>query len=154
MSSLTPSQTALALAIINMTANFGGFVGNYVIGALKEAFGNYYAAVWMMGGIMVLAAALVAAFPLSWASSIGAAAASNDEGQGPDSGDSQTHAAQHGAAHGRGSSGGRGGGSGSSLSEVVVQRQASKDIMQQVPPGAHRTSWERINTATNQCAHC
>jgi MFS family permease len=66
MSSLTPSQTVLALAMINMTANFGGFVGNYVIGALKQASGNYYGAVWMMGSIMVLAAGLVTLFPMSW----------------------------------------------------------------------------------------
>lgn len=67
MSSLTPSQTVLALAMINMFANFGGFVGNYVIAALKDASGNYYGAVWMMGGIMVFAAALVTLFPMSWA---------------------------------------------------------------------------------------
>jgi nitrate/nitrite transporter NarK len=67
MSSLTPSQTVLALAFINMAANFGGFVGNYVIGALKQATGNYYGAVWMMGAIMVLAACLVVLFPMSWA---------------------------------------------------------------------------------------
>jgi hypothetical protein len=50
-----------------MVANFGGFVGNYVIGALKQATGNYYGAVWMMGAIMVLAACLVVLFPMSWA---------------------------------------------------------------------------------------
>jgi nitrate/nitrite transporter NarK len=67
MASLTPSQTVLALAMINMFANFGGFVGNYVIGALKQATGHYYGAVWMMGSIMVFASLLVAAFPMSWA---------------------------------------------------------------------------------------
>lgn len=68
MTSLTASQTTLALAMINMLANLGGFVGNYVIGALKQASGNYNGAVWMMGAIMVFAACLVALFPMSWAS--------------------------------------------------------------------------------------
>lgn len=67
MASLTPSQTVLALAIINMFANFGGFVGNYLIGALKQASGNYYSSIWMLGGIMVLAACMVSLFPLAWA---------------------------------------------------------------------------------------
>lgn len=67
MASLTPSQTVLALAIINMFANFGGFVGNYLIGALKQASGNYYSSIWMLGGIMVLAACLVSLFPMAWA---------------------------------------------------------------------------------------
>jgi hypothetical protein len=34
--SLTASQSCLALAMINTLANFGGFVGNYLIGALKQ----------------------------------------------------------------------------------------------------------------------
>ena len=82
MASLTPSQTVLALAMINMAANFGGFVGNYVIAALKQATGNYYGAVWMMGAIMVLAACLVTAFPTSWAlgASESDAAGSKDAG--------------------------------------------------------------------------
>jgi hypothetical protein len=83
MSSLTPSQTVLALAMINMFANFGGFVGNYLIGALKQASGNYYSSIWMLGGIMVLAACLVSLFPMAWAlpaaSSVGATAAAGEE---------------------------------------------------------------------------
>jgi len=67
MDGLNPSQSVLALAMINMFGNFGGFVGNYVIGALKQATGNYYGAVWMMGSIMVLASGLVILFPQSWA---------------------------------------------------------------------------------------
>ena len=67
MDGLKPSQSALAMAMINMFGNFGGFVGNYVIGALKQASGNYYGAVWMMGAIMLVAAGLVVAFPQAWA---------------------------------------------------------------------------------------
>jgi nitrate/nitrite transporter NarK len=83
MASLTPSQTVLALAMINMFANFGGFVGNYVIGALKQASGNYYGAVWMMGSIMLLASILVAAFPMSWALSGSSEGAGSTSEKGP-----------------------------------------------------------------------
>lgn len=83
MASLTPSQTVLALAMINMCANFGGFVGNYVIGALKQTSGNYYGAVWMMGGIMLLASILVAAFPMSWAMAGSSEGARSTSEKGP-----------------------------------------------------------------------
>lgn len=119
MASLTPSQTVLALAMINMFANFGGFVGNYLIGALKQASGNYYSSIWMLGGIMVLAACLVSLFPMAWALPVAVskgATASEKEGCSQEVKGSGGLAASCGVAAGK-SEAGRGGDDTSKVTE-------------------------------------
>lgn len=94
MDGLTPSQSALAMALINMNGNFGGFVGNFIIGALKQATGNYFGAVWMLGAIMLLAAGLVAVFPQAWATQ---RAKPNDALGNEDDGDDNSWSGHQGA---------------------------------------------------------
>lgn len=65
---LGPQERALGLAAVNMFANVGGFVGPYVIGALSTAAnGSFNGGLWFVSGVIFLAGAAVAAFPLRWA---------------------------------------------------------------------------------------
>lgn len=58
-------------------------MGNYLIGFIKQSTGSFDAAMFMMGGVMLLAAAAVAAFPLAWAhSSSGSAGTVGDASGG------------------------------------------------------------------------
>lgn len=66
-SRLSGSQVVLAMSVVNMLANVGGFVGPYANGALRTHTGAYFAGCWMMGGAVLIAAACVASFPLAWA---------------------------------------------------------------------------------------
>lgn len=64
---LLGAERATGGAIMNSLGNLGGFVGPYVIGALKDATGSYHPSMYMMAAGLVIAAAVVAAFNPKWA---------------------------------------------------------------------------------------
>jgi MFS transporter, ACS family, tartrate transporter len=51
---LTGSAAAGAVGLINSVGNLGGFVGPYIVGYLKDATGNYKAAMLFLGGCAFL----------------------------------------------------------------------------------------------------
>jgi ACS family tartrate transporter-like MFS transporter len=63
---LLGAERAVGGAIMNSLGNLGGFVGPYVIGSLKDQTGDYFAAMYLMGGGLVIAAATVAIYQPRW----------------------------------------------------------------------------------------
>jgi ACS family tartrate transporter-like MFS transporter len=55
---LTGSALAAGIAVINMAASLGGFVGPYAVGWLKNATGGYTASLLLLAGLLVLAGVL------------------------------------------------------------------------------------------------
>ena len=51
---LTGSAAAGAVGLINSVGNLGGFVGPYIVGYLKDATGDYRAAMWFLAGCALL----------------------------------------------------------------------------------------------------
>ena len=80
-------ERLLGLPFLNMLANVGGFVGPYIIGALKQSTGNFNASEWVMSGSILTAGIVVLAFPLRWSTAVrleatAAAAAALEEPSG------------------------------------------------------------------------
>jgi ACS family tartrate transporter-like MFS transporter len=59
---LSGSAAAGGIAIYNSIGNLGGFVGPYIIGALKEKTASYGPAMAVLACVLVLAAATILAF--------------------------------------------------------------------------------------------
>ena len=55
------TAAAAGIALINSLGNLGGFVGPTAIGWLRQGSGNYTSGLLMLGGVLVVEAALVAA---------------------------------------------------------------------------------------------
>lgn len=58
---LVGASAAGGIALINSLGNLGGFVAPYVTGSLADATGTVKAGLWLVGGIMMLAAITVVA---------------------------------------------------------------------------------------------
>lgn len=56
---LSGAGAATGIALINTIGNFGGFAAPYITGALKDATGSYKAPMFVVGGFLLLSAALV-----------------------------------------------------------------------------------------------
>jgi MFS family permease len=52
-------SAAAGIAFINMIGNIGGFAAPYITGAMKDATGSYKAAMFVVGGLLLLSAFLV-----------------------------------------------------------------------------------------------
>eukprot|EP00878_Enallax_costatus_P043452 GHUV01051437.1.p1 GENE.GHUV01051437.1~~GHUV01051437.1.p1 ORF type:complete len:246 (+),score=31.01 GHUV01051437.1:98-835(+) len=64
---LMGGEKGLGIAVINGLGALGGFVGPYVIGALTQTTGQYYAAMWMLAGCVMVAAINAALVSEEWA---------------------------------------------------------------------------------------
>ncbi|KAF8056438.1 ttuB [Scenedesmus sp. PABB004] len=60
---LMGGEKGAGISIINAIGALGGFVGPYVIGALTQASGNYYGAMWMLAAFLAVAVAGTGAPP-------------------------------------------------------------------------------------------
>jgi len=58
---LTGAAAAAGIGLINSVGNLGGFVAPYATGALADLTGSEKAGMWAVGGVMLVAAALVVA---------------------------------------------------------------------------------------------
>jgi ACS family tartrate transporter-like MFS transporter len=56
---LSGSAAAGGIALINSFGNLGGFLGSYMMGAIKEHTGSFSAALWALAGFLVLGGILV-----------------------------------------------------------------------------------------------
>ena len=63
---LLGGERGMGGAIQNSLGNLGGFVGPYLIGALKDATGSYFPAMYLMGAGLSLACIIVAVFNPHW----------------------------------------------------------------------------------------
>lgn len=72
---LTESTAAVGIAMINSIGNLSGFVGPYIIGALKTATGSVVSGLYFLAACLVVGALLVLTLPLGRADSAG----KNDE---------------------------------------------------------------------------
>jgi ACS family tartrate transporter-like MFS transporter len=63
---LLGGERGMGGAIQNSLGNLGGFVGPYVIGALKDATGSYFPAMYTMGAGLSLACIIVAIYNPHW----------------------------------------------------------------------------------------
>lgn len=61
---LTGAGAAAGIAFINTIGTFGGFVGPYMMGILKDATGNFALGIMAMAGVMVVTTALAASLKL------------------------------------------------------------------------------------------
>jgi nitrate/nitrite transporter NarK len=61
---LMGAGAAAGLAFINSIGTFGGFVGPYMMGVLKDATGGFTTGILVMAAIMVATTALAAALKL------------------------------------------------------------------------------------------
>ncbi|KAF6260770.1 major facilitator superfamily domain-containing protein [Scenedesmus sp. NREL 46B-D3] len=59
---IAPQEKALGLAMYNTIGCFGSFWGPVIIGVLRDATGGYAVAMWLLGGSLAAAAAMVARF--------------------------------------------------------------------------------------------
>jgi hypothetical protein len=59
---IVPQEKALGLAMYNTIGCFGSFWGPVIIGVLHDATGGYAVAMWLLGGSLAAAAAMVARF--------------------------------------------------------------------------------------------
>ena len=57
---LTGVAAAGGLAFINSIGTMGGFVGPYMVGAIRDSTGSFSAGIWAMSALLVLSAALTA----------------------------------------------------------------------------------------------
>lgn len=57
---LTGVAAAGGLAFINSIGTMGGFVGPYMVGAIKDATGSFHMGIWVMAGLLVGSALLTA----------------------------------------------------------------------------------------------
>jgi hypothetical protein len=60
--SIVPQEKALGLALYNTIGCLGSFWGPVIIGVLHDATGGYAVAMWLLGGSLAAAAAMVARF--------------------------------------------------------------------------------------------
>jgi hypothetical protein len=60
--SIVPQEKALGLALYNTIGCFGSFWGPVIIGVLHDATGGYAVAMWLLGGSLAAAAAMVSRF--------------------------------------------------------------------------------------------
>jgi ACS family tartrate transporter-like MFS transporter len=60
---LTGAAAASGIALINSVGNLGGFLGPYIIGALKDRYNSTGPGMAVIGGFLILAAALIVAMP-------------------------------------------------------------------------------------------
>jgi MFS family permease len=58
---LTGAAAAAGIGLINSLGNVAGFAAPYVTGALRDATGSQHTGLWVVGGFMVLAAAVTVA---------------------------------------------------------------------------------------------
>ena len=64
---LQGGEKGIGLAIANSAGALGGFVGPVLIGALKQKFGTYSTAMYVLASFVATAAALMAALSPAWA---------------------------------------------------------------------------------------
>jgi MFS transporter, ACS family, tartrate transporter len=57
---LTGTAAAAGIALVNSLGNLSGFAGPYITGALTDATGSEHAGMWLVGGMMLVAAVTVA----------------------------------------------------------------------------------------------
>jgi MFS family permease len=55
---LTGAAAAAGIGLVNSLGNVAGFAAPYITGALRDATGSQHAGLWVVGGFMVLAAAV------------------------------------------------------------------------------------------------
>jgi nitrate/nitrite transporter NarK len=55
---LSSATAAAGIALINATGNFGGFVGPYAVGWLRDATGSFTAGLYALSGMLVVSAVL------------------------------------------------------------------------------------------------
>ena len=51
---LRGAAAAGGIAVINSVGNIGGFAGPYIVGAAREATGNFSAGLWVMAGCLAV----------------------------------------------------------------------------------------------------
>jgi glutathione S-transferase len=95
---LAPGERLVGMPIMIAATALGGFLGPFVTGALRAATGGFGAAFWCLGGAIIIAAAMVAAFPSRWA-----APGSEEAARGAAAGARRRAAAAAAAARRRGS---------------------------------------------------